>query len=470
MTNVGETFGSGRRAVLAASVVALLLIGGAIGYNQVYSENDAAQGNNAAVADGATPEAGDSETAPLEQDVASAEDVAPEPEPEAEPDPVITATPRLDIVRVEPDGSTLVAGATDPGLTVSILADGEALTSVEADAGGDFVAFLTLPPSDAPRVISSEVRLPDGTIIPGEQTVLVAPFALAEVELEPDNEAETAIEAETVADTGGAEDEVAPEAAELETATGDIADAEASPEADPVPSGAPAAAPEPIIDTAELGAVAPSDPAPAVAGPIAPQPALQPALSTPEPGEAPAVLIAGPDGLTITQPPGSPEVLTEIRLDAISYDAAGEVVLAGRGPVEADIQVFLNNQPIQLGEVGANGAWSLQLPDVDPGTYTLSVAELAADGSVESRIETPFLREDPERVAEAPTRGEGQGVDVITVQPGFTLWGIAENNFGDGVLYVQIFEENRDQINDPNWIFPGQIFRLPDVEGVDAEN
>jgi nucleoid-associated protein YgaU len=55
------------------------------------------------------------------------------------------------------------------------------------------------------------------------------------------------------------------------------------------------------------------------------------------------------------------------------------------------------------------------------------------------------------------------GVSVITVQPGFTLWGIAEANFGDGIAYVQIFQENRENIRDPDLIFPGQIFRLPDL-------
>jgi nucleoid-associated protein YgaU len=52
---------------------------------------------------------------------------------------------------------------------------------------------------------------------------------------------------------------------------------------------------------------------------------------------------------------------------------------------------------------------------------------------------------------------------VITVQPGFTLWGIAEANFGDGIAYVQIFQENRENIRDPDLIFPGQIFQLPDL-------
>ena len=49
----------------------------------------------------------------------------------------------------------------------------------------------------------------------------------------------------------------------------------------------------------------------------------------------------------------------------------------------------------------------------------------------------------------------------VTVQPGFTLWGIAQERYGDGVMYVQVFEANRDKIKDPNLIYPGQVFSVP---------
>ena len=49
----------------------------------------------------------------------------------------------------------------------------------------------------------------------------------------------------------------------------------------------------------------------------------------------------------------------------------------------------------------------------------------------------------------------------ITVQPGFTLWGIASQQFGEGVMYVQVFEANKDRIRDPDLIYPGQVFVIP---------
>ena len=48
-----------------------------------------------------------------------------------------------------------------------------------------------------------------------------------------------------------------------------------------------------------------------------------------------------------------------------------------------------------------------------------------------------------------------------TVQPGNTLWAIAQDNLGDGLLYVSLFEANADQIRDPDLIYPGQVFVIP---------
>ncbi|MEX3015367.1 hypothetical protein [Gymnodinialimonas hymeniacidonis] len=443
---IAAMFGSSSGVVGAAAGGAVLLVASAVGYSVLTSD-----------ADPETP------VAPILESVELSPATPEAPvQPDLAEEPAIGA-PLLDVVRVEPNGSTLIAGQTEPGWPVAILLDGSEVALVEADGAGDFVAFLTLEPSDAPRMISAEGR-PEGVpALPGPESVLVAPFALASVDPSPDD-LPTAAEGETV------EQEIAEPIVDEgdQTADSEAASPEAAPDVDPetLAEGPAAPQPETVAAAPSLGPPAAIEATAGSTGPIA----AAPNLATAEPSQPPAVLIAGPDGLRIAQGPGTPAVQTEVQLDAISYDASGAVILAGRGPATADIQVYLNNQPIQLGEVGANGAWSLQLPDVDPGTYDLVVAELAEDGTVESQVTTPFLREDPERVAEAPAQAAAQGIDVITVQPGFTLWGMAENNFGDGILYVQIFEENRDQIRDPNWIFPGQIFRMPEMGDDTARN
>nr|WP_272911570.1 LysM peptidoglycan-binding domain-containing protein [Loktanella sp. M215] len=54
------------------------------------------------------------------------------------------------------------------------------------------------------------------------------------------------------------------------------------------------------------------------------------------------------------------------------------------------------------------------------------------------------------------------GALTQTVQPGSTLWAIARDNLGDGMLYVSVFNANADQIRDPDLIYPGQVFVIPD--------
>ena len=70
----------------------------------------------------------------------------------------------------------------------------------------------------------------------------------------------------------------------------------------------------------------------------------------------------------------------------------------------------------------------------------------------------------PEPADPAAATMAAEAVPVtVTVQPGFTLWGIAQERYGDGVLYVQVFEANRDKIRDPDLIYPGQVFSVPEA-------
>ena len=53
------------------------------------------------------------------------------------------------------------------------------------------------------------------------------------------------------------------------------------------------------------------------------------------------------------------------------------------------------------------------------------------------------------------------GFAQYTVQPGDTLSSIAEQFYGDASRFPVLFEANRNQILDPDLIFPGQVLRVP---------
>ncbi len=60
--------------------------------------------------------------------------------------------------------------------------------------------------------------------------------------------------------------------------------------------------------------------------------------------------------------------------------------------------------------------------------------------------------------APAPVQQKGNS---YTVQSGDTLFKIAEEAYGDGNDYPKIFEANRDLLESPDHILPGQELRIP---------
>ena len=53
------------------------------------------------------------------------------------------------------------------------------------------------------------------------------------------------------------------------------------------------------------------------------------------------------------------------------------------------------------------------------------------------------------------------GTDLVIVQTGDALWRIAYRRYGEGVRYVDIVRQNAAAINDPDLIFPNQVFAVP---------
>ena len=167
------------------------------------------------------------------------------------------------------------------------------------------------------------------------------------------------------------------------------------------------------------------------------------------------------DEAGVTLVPSQPALAQTVMLDTIGYSDDGTVQLGGRAESSSvEVRAYLNNRAVARLPVDGQGNWRGEIPQVDAGVYTLRVDALSADGAVASRIETPFKREEPSVLAAAVRDSDGP-VRAVTVQAGDTLWAIARDRYGEGLLYVQVFEANRTSIRNPDLIYPGQVFELP---------
>ncbi len=312
--------------------------------------------------------------------------------------------PSFDVVRVNRQGDAVIAGRAAPGAKVSVRAGDMLVGTVKADERGEWVLVPLKPLEAGSRELSLEAVGPDKKLLKSSDVVVVAVP-------ERDKEGES-IAVLTPRQGGGASKVLQapkPKAGQGQT-TSQSSSAQSSTQKTP-------SSPSTSVQTSTTRQTAATSSA------------------TKATGQSPA-----------------PEPLS---LDTVDYNDEGELILSGKAPAGSKVQLYVDNRPIGGAEVMDGGSWKLTpKASVEPGDHKLRVDQVDTAGKVVRRVELPFTRAEPEKTKLA--------VGQVIVQPGNSLWRIARRNYGRGVLYTVIYEANRGQIRDPDLIYPGQIFTMPD--------
>ena len=139
---------------------------------------------------------------------------------------------------------------------------------------------------------------------------------------------------------------------------------------------------------------------------------------------------------------------------SLSWKAGGELVVAGvsRGGIRVD--AVADGKPFGAGVTGADGNWQLAgQVDMTKSNRAMLFTLRTADDVAIATYELPVA-----------TRDLSQGLDgsrMVVVQRGDALWRIAYSSYGEGIRYVDIVRRNAAAIDNPDLIFPNQIFTLP---------
>lgn len=192
---------------------------------------------------------------------------------------------------------------------------------------------------------------------------------------------------------------------------------------------------------------------------VVPEPPAAGAPPT-QPRDETLVMISPPAGVpTLVQPPSTAGVpkSADLSLSTLVYDDRGQVTVSGLAAPGAVVRAYVNEKMVAEGVAGADGHWRLMPADpIDQEKHRLRLDRIAKDGKPVARLELPF-----ERVVVGPVSStDGRRLHIVR---GDNLWNIARAHYGAGWRHTVIFAANKEQIVDPNLIYPGQILSLPQV-------
>lgn len=404
------------------------------------------------------------QTKPTETDAAAA---SPGAESQGAPTNGILA-PSFDVVRAEPDGSIVIAGKAAPNSRVEIVIGAEVIGNATAGPEGDFAVALdeNLKPGDHQIVLRSTA--PNNVVATSPETAIVSipetkdgqVLALVEQPGVPSKlisvpEPEKQAEAKT--------DSEAPKPSDQNAATTQA------------PSVAEEKKPNP-----------PSGQAGEQQAAVSPAPADTQTEPAPKPGEP------------------------MVKVEAVEIEGR-KIFIAGAADPGRKVRAYAND--ILLGEVTTSpgGRFLIETErDLPVGDYIIRVDGLEPDGAkVVTRAAVPFEREPGEAIAavapdasipeggQAPDAAEeaapGQTGDnavtpalpagageiaatapealapklesvdgAVIIRRGDSLWRISRRVYGLGVRYSTIYLANQEQIRDPDMIWPGQVFKVPE--------
>jgi nucleoid-associated protein YgaU len=367
-------------------------------------------------------------------------------------------TPSFDVVRIEPNGESVIAGRGAPGATVDLLRNGRSHARAIADTSGLF-AFVPPPLAPGSHEIGLTSIAPDGTRAQSRESVTVV---ISEDRARKPLVTLTSPDRPTVVLS-------APDSPEpKKPATEMAARAENSA---PV-TGTPAAS---------------SPPAASARGgkPLAARPNVQ--IKSVETEEGGRLFVSGDAaaGATVRL------YLNDSFIAPGGTGSDGKVSFAiGSGVRPGDYRVRLDDVDPVSGDVRSRAEVAFNVPA--PLTLPLppQAEPLAPDAPLEGRAvagaetapsaQAPLLSALPSARGAASTREPSTAgataarapaaepgtvivpeINTAIVSRGDNLWRISRRIYGVGTRYTVIYDANQPQIRNPDRIYPGQIFVLP---------
>ncbi|MCC2609176.1 Ig-like domain-containing protein [Neorhizobium petrolearium] len=284
-------------------------------------------------------------------------------------------SPSFDVLRVEPDGSTVIAGRAEPHSTIEVTNGTSVVAKVNVGPSGDFAAVLDepLPPGDHELVLRATGK--DGKATISEETATVS----------------------VPADKSG-------KLLAMVTKPGKASRVIAMP-AQNKPAASVPEQPSPTVPAASASETATS-PATAPATSVAGAPTALPA----PPAGSSGLASSAPDIAALTPNSTAPAgtlASSELHITAVEIEGT-KIFVAGVSKAGTSLRGQADGKLIGAAKAGQDGSFVIEgNMELAVGDHRISVEALSATGQVVVRVEVPFNRPAGEQVAAvaAPQQG-----------------------------------------------------------------
>lgn len=402
--------------------------------------------------------------------------------PAAPPAAAASAAPSFDVVRAEGDGSLVVAGKAAPNAKVEILNGSAVIGTATAGPEGAFTVVLDDPlkPGDYQLTLRS-TSAANETANSAQTAVVSIPDKADGQVLAMVEEAGKPSELLTVPEAAKPDSEKPAQPAGTAAAPATPSAPSAQPAAPAMASADPA---KPVADAAKIAveAVEIDGGKVFVAGTAAPGSKVRAYASDILLGDA----LTSPDGHFLVEalrdlPVGN----YTVRVDAL--DGSGKVIARAAVPFEREPgesiaavapaqpqpgQQATEPQAADAGTSQSGNAAGAEAKPAQPAGDVAAASPPAANQpataptgqSAGTAAEKPadIASATPTQPAEttAPKLQHADG--AVIIRRGDNLWRISRRIYGHGIRYSTIYLANQEQISDPDRIWPGQIFKVPE--------
>ena len=147
------------------------------------------------------------------------------------------------------------------------------------------------------------------------------------------------------------------------------------------------------------------------------------------------------------------EKILGLSLDIVEYLDNNNLKLIGRTKRNSSVSLFFSNNFVKDSQSDEYGNWKMELKNFKLTDNNLMITTEIDGQKIKLKTKIFDKKIDPNFILEKE----------ITVKNGNSLWRIARKTLGGGIYYSEIYKNNIKEIKNPDLIFPGQVFNIPNI-------